>query len=83
MKTYPMISEAILMKTSDEVPATDMKQTTGDKTNAKLVRGVDEYQHFNLTGKPVATMHPDDISAVRKNIEATKKFPFAGVSNQT
>ncbi|MFK7859604.1 MAG: phytanoyl-CoA dioxygenase family protein [Granulosicoccus sp.] len=59
---------------------TDMKQTTGDKTNAKLVRGVDEHQHFTLTDSPKATLHSDDIRAVRKNIETAKKFLFAGTN---
>ncbi|MFK8082262.1 MAG: phytanoyl-CoA dioxygenase family protein [Granulosicoccus sp.] len=61
---------------------TNMKQTTGDKTNAKLVRGVDDYQHFNLTDTPKAMLHDDDRAAVIKNVETTKKFLFAGTKNQ-
>ena len=55
----------------------DMKQTTNDKTNAKLVAGKDAYGHFNLIDKPQGILHPDDISVLRKNIELSKKFLFA------
>lgn len=57
---------------------TDMQQTTGDKTNAKLVRGIDEHHNFNLTNSPKATLHNEDIDAVLKNIETSRKFLFAG-----
>ena len=56
----------------------DMKQTTNDKTNAKLVAGEDQFNHFNLIDKPNDTLHPDDVSALKKNIELSNKFLFAG-----
>ncbi|MFK7995721.1 MAG: phytanoyl-CoA dioxygenase family protein [Granulosicoccus sp.] len=62
--------------------STDMQQTTGDKTNAKLVRGVDDRQNFNLTDSPKAILHSEDVSAVMRNIETSKKFLFAGTDKQ-
>jgi len=56
----------------------DMKQTTNDKTNAKLVAGEDNFGHFNLIEKPKGVLHQDDINRLKKNIELSKKFLLAG-----
>jgi len=56
----------------------DMKQTTNDKTNAKLVAGEDTFGHFNLLEPPRANLHPDDVAALKRNIELSNKFLFAG-----
>jgi len=55
-----------------------MKQTTKDLTDAKLVAGEDRFGHFTLRDAPRGTLHPDDVAAVNRNIELTKKFLFAG-----
>ncbi len=56
----------------------DMKQTSNDKTNAKLVAGSDNFGHFNLIDKPKSVLHVDDVAQLKKNIELSKKFLFAG-----
>ena len=58
----------------------EMKQTTNDKTNAKLVAGADNYGHFNLIDKPKGILHQDDIETLMKNIELSNKFLFAGAN---
>lgn len=58
----------------------DMKQTIDEKTDATLVSGVDEFNHFNLKDKPNGLLNPDDIAAVKRNIAIKEKFLLAGVS---
>lgn len=55
----------------------DMKQTTNDKTNAKLVAGKDTFGHFNLIDAPTGVLTPENVTSVQKNIELSKKFLFA------
>jgi len=57
----------------------DMKQSIADKTNATLVSGVDEFNHFNLCSAPNGTMHTDDIEAVKRDITVKETFLMAGV----
>lgn len=57
----------------------DMKQTIKEKTNATLVAGVDEFNHFNLRSAPNGTMNVDDIQAVKHDIAVKEKFLMAGV----
>lgn len=57
----------------------DMKQTVDEKTTAKLVAGVDEYNHFRLIDKPRGVLDPEDLASVRENIRLQQQFLFAGV----
>jgi len=55
----------------------DMKQTTNDKTNAMLVAGQDNYQHFNLIDAPTSILAAEDVKSVQKNIVLSRKFLFS------
>jgi len=55
----------------------DMKQTTNDKTNAMLVAGQDNYQHFNLIEAPTDVLTVEDVNSVQQNIALSRKFLFA------
>jgi len=60
----------------------DMKQTTNDKTNATLVAGHDNYGHFNLISTPHGVLNAENVAAVQKNIELSKKFLFANSNTE-
>ena len=57
----------------------EMRQTVEDKTTAKLVAGVDEYDHFRLIGEPRGVLDPDDLASLTENIRIQQQFLFAGV----
>jgi len=59
--------------------APDMKQTIDEKTDAKLVAGVDEYQNFNLRDAPKGVLDSDDVARVRSDIAVKERFLMAGV----
>ncbi len=61
----------------------DMQQTINEKTDAKLVSGVDEFHHFNLTDAPRGLLDPEDIVATRRDIAIRQKFLMAGVDQKT
>ena len=55
-----------------------MKQTTNDKTHARLVAGEDRFGHFRLRAAPRDVLHSRDVSAVQEHIEMSRRFLFAG-----
>ena len=57
----------------------DMKQTIAEKTDAVLVAGVDNHNHFNLQDAPKSVLHTDDIAAVMRNNAIKERFLMAGV----
>ena len=57
----------------------DMKQSIEEKTNATLVSGVDEFNHFNLRSAPNGTLNADDIASVKRDIAVKETFLMAGV----
>ena len=57
----------------------DMKQSIAEKTNATLVAGIDEFNHFNLRNSPIGTMNENDIEAVKRDIAIKESFLMAGV----
>jgi len=59
--------------------APDMKQSIDEKTDAKLVAGVDEYQYFNLRDAPKGVLDSDDVARVRSDIAVKERFLMAGV----
>ncbi len=60
----------------------DMKQSIDEKTNATLVAGVDEFNHFNLRSAPRVILHTDDLKEVKRDIAVKEKFLMAGVERQ-
>ena len=56
-----------------------MRQTIEEKTTAKLVAGVDEYDHFRLIDKPRGVLDTEDLASVKENIRIQQQFLFAGV----
>jgi len=58
----------------------NMKQTTNDKTHARLVAGKDAFGHFKLMNAPQNDLDPNDVAAVEQNKELTRKFLFAGTN---
>ena len=56
-----------------------MKQSIEEKTNATLVSGVDEFNHFNLRSAPNGTLNADDIASVKRDIAVKETFLMAGV----
>ena len=59
--------------------APDMKQSIAEKTNATLVAGIDEFNHFNLRKSPIGTMNENDIEAVKRDIAIKESFLMAGI----
>ncbi len=60
----------------------DMQQTIDEKTDAKLVAGVDEYHHFNLSDKPHDLLTHEDIATVKHDIAIKEKFLMAGTDRK-
>lgn len=58
----------------------NMKQTSDEKTDVKLVCGEDNYANFNLRDKPKATLHEDDIAAVKRNIAVLDNILYANTT---
>ena len=56
-----------------------MKQSIAEKTNATLVAGIDEFNHFNLRKSPIGTMNENDIEAVKRDIAIKESFLMAGI----
>ncbi len=61
----------------------DMQQTIDEKTDAKLVSGIDEFHHFNLTDKPKGLLDPEDLAAVKRDIAIKETFLMAGADRKS
>jgi len=57
-----------------------MKQIVDEKTDARLVAGVDEFNHFNLKDSPKGTMDASDVAGVKRNILIKEKFMMPGAN---
>ena len=58
----------------------EMRQTIEEKTTAKLVAGVDEFNHFRLIDEPRGVLDPDDLASLQENIRIQQQFLYAGVN---
>ncbi|ASJ71350.1 phytanoyl-CoA dioxygenase family protein [Granulosicoccus antarcticus] len=58
--------------------STDMRQTIEEKTTAKLVAGVDEFDNFRQVGKPRGVLDPEDIASLEENMRIQQQFLYAG-----
>lgn len=57
----------------------DMKQTIDEKTDAKLVAGVDGHKNFNLRPAPNGLLNAKDVETVKRDITVKERFLMAGV----
>ena len=57
---------------------TYVKQTAGPRDSAMLVRGVDNYHHFDMEPRPKADMHPDAVAAHKRITDAANQILYRG-----
>jgi non-haem Fe2+, alpha-ketoglutarate-dependent halogenase len=57
---------------------TYVKQAVGQRDSATLVRGVDEYKHFDLEPCPKADLHPEAIAFHKAITENQLKVLYRG-----
>jgi len=57
---------------------TYVRQVNGPKDYAMLVRGVDEYGHFQLESPPKADLHPDAVALHKQVADDQAKILYAG-----
>lgn len=57
---------------------TYVRQVNGPKDYAMLVRGVDEYGHFQLESPPKSDLHPDALALHKQVAEDQAKILYAG-----
>jgi non-haem Fe2+, alpha-ketoglutarate-dependent halogenase len=57
---------------------TYLKQTAGPRDSAMLVRGVDNYHHFEMEPRPQADMHPDAVAVHKRVTEEAAKILYRG-----
>lgn len=61
---------------------TSVRQTSGMRDTATLVRGRDEFGHFDLEPAPVSDFHPDAVAFHAKSYEATTAILYAGAAQR-
>ena len=61
---------------------TSAKQTLVDWDTAALVRGVDEFNHFEHGPQPESDLHPDAVAFHRKATKALRELIYAGAERQ-
>ena len=61
---------------------THTRQTLTDWDTASLVRGVDDYGHFEIAPPPESDLHPDAVAFHRKASEALRELIYAGAERQ-
>jgi chlorinating enzyme len=57
---------------------TYVKQTAGPRDSAMLVRGVDQYHHFDPEPRPQSDMHPDAMAAHKRITDEAAKILYRG-----
>jgi len=57
---------------------THVRQTAGERESALLVRGVDEYHHFDAETPPESEMHPDAVRRHGEIIDRQLRILYAG-----
>jgi non-heme Fe2+,alpha-ketoglutarate-dependent halogenase len=57
---------------------THVRQTAGERESALLVRGVDDYHHFDAEISPEAEMHPDAVRRHGEIIDRQLRILYAG-----
>lgn len=57
---------------------TSVSQTSGIRESALLVRGVDEFGHFDHEASPEADMHPDAVARHKAVIDRQMQILYAG-----
>lgn len=57
---------------------TYVKQTAGPRDSAMLVRGVDQYHHFEYEPRPQADMHPDAVAMHKRITDEAAKILYRG-----
>ncbi len=59
---------------------TDVKQLTGTKDTATLVRGTDNYGHFTLEPAPRSDFHPDALAFHAETLAANDQIIYRGTT---
>ncbi len=62
---------------------TSARQTLVEWDTAALVRGVDEFHHFEHGLSPEADLHPDAVAFHARAVEALRELIYAGAERQT
>ena len=57
---------------------TYLKQTAGPRDSAMLVRGVDNYHHFEMEPRPQADLHPDAVAVHKRVTEEAARILYRG-----
>jgi ectoine hydroxylase-related dioxygenase (phytanoyl-CoA dioxygenase family) len=57
---------------------THLRQTTGIRESATLVRGTDRHHHFDPEPRPAADLHPDAVAAHTQALERQLQVLYAG-----
>jgi ectoine hydroxylase-related dioxygenase (phytanoyl-CoA dioxygenase family) len=57
---------------------TYVKQTAGPRDSATLVRGVDNYHHFELEPRPKADLDPEALAAHQRVTEEANRILYRG-----
>lgn len=61
---------------------TYVKQTVGARDSATLVRGVDEYHHFDMEPAPRADLDPDAVAVHRQVTEQAEQVLYRGTDKR-
>ena len=61
---------------------TYVRQTSGTRDTAMLVRGEDTYHNFDPEPVPVADFHPDAVAFHAKSYDDTTKILYAGAAKR-
>lgn len=61
---------------------THVRQTAGERESATLVRGVDEYGHFDSEVAPEADLHPDAVARHGAIIDRQLRILYAGAKQR-
>ncbi|MDQ7251143.1 phytanoyl-CoA dioxygenase family protein [Dongia sedimenti] len=61
---------------------TSVRQTSGMRDTASLVRGRDDFGHFDLEPAPVSDFHPDAVAFHAKSYDDTTAILYAGAAQR-
>ena len=62
---------------------TSATQTLVEWDTAALVRGVDDFNHFEHGSSPKSDLHPDAVAFHARSVKALRELIYAGAERQT